>query len=136
MAEIDNVNARLTPLEDAFSSTLGAASRETQLRLLLLVVLVTVVRVLLGVTLSRRMLLQSAAFEDARLVAVEITDDEVELRGRDPDARHGARIRGPRSVPSVPPLYTLGRTGGARPGSGSHRGAGQWVARCSSSVSG
>ena len=32
--------------------------------------------------------------EDARLVAVEVTDDEVELRGRDPDARHGTSLWG------------------------------------------
>lgn len=63
LQQIDEINARLTPLEDAFSYTLGQASRETQLLLAIVALIAAASLVLLGIGLSRRRLRQSEAFE-------------------------------------------------------------------------
>jgi diguanylate cyclase (GGDEF)-like protein/PAS domain S-box-containing protein len=65
LTQIDEINARLTPLEDAFSYTLGQASREAQLALVIVTLTAAVSLVLLGIVLSRRMLRESEAFENA-----------------------------------------------------------------------
>jgi diguanylate cyclase (GGDEF)-like protein/PAS domain S-box-containing protein len=62
---IDEVNAVLTPLEDAFSYTLGQASRVAQRILVVVTLLAAIGMVLLGALLSRRMLRESEAFENA-----------------------------------------------------------------------
>ena len=65
LREVDEINARLTPLEDAFSYTLGQASREAQLVLVVVTLVAAGGLALLGIGLSRRMLRESEAFENA-----------------------------------------------------------------------
>ncbi len=65
LARIDDINANLTPLEDAFSSTLGHASRVAQWVLAVVTLFAAISLVLLGILLSRRMLRESEAFENA-----------------------------------------------------------------------
>jgi len=69
--EINAIDARLTPLEDAFSATLGEASRKTQLLLAGVTLLVAALLVLLGIFLSRRLLLRSTALENALRISDE-----------------------------------------------------------------
>jgi diguanylate cyclase (GGDEF)-like protein/PAS domain S-box-containing protein len=59
------VDARLTPEEDAFSSSLGEATRKTKLLLVIATVALAVTLVPLGILFSRRMLKHSEAFENA-----------------------------------------------------------------------
>ena len=65
LEEIRRINGDLTPLEDAFSLTLGQASRWTQAVLLSATLIAAVFLGLLGVILSRRMLRESEEFENA-----------------------------------------------------------------------
>jgi diguanylate cyclase (GGDEF)-like protein/PAS domain S-box-containing protein len=65
LERIDEINANLTPLEDAFSYTLGQASRVAQMVLVAVTLVAAVGLVLLGIALSRRMLRESDAFESA-----------------------------------------------------------------------
>jgi diguanylate cyclase (GGDEF)-like protein/PAS domain S-box-containing protein len=65
LERIDGINAALTPLEDAFSYTLGQASRVAQLALVVVTLIAAMSLVLLGIVLSRRMLSESDAFENA-----------------------------------------------------------------------
>ena len=69
--EINAINARLTPLEDAFSATLGEASRKTQLLLEGVTLVVASLLVLLGIFLSRRLLRRSTALENALRISDE-----------------------------------------------------------------
>jgi diguanylate cyclase (GGDEF)-like protein/PAS domain S-box-containing protein len=57
------VDAQLTPEEDAFSSSLGEATRATKLLLSLATVALTVTLLPLGILFSRRVLRKSEAFE-------------------------------------------------------------------------
>jgi diguanylate cyclase (GGDEF)-like protein/PAS domain S-box-containing protein len=63
LARIDDVNRRLTPLEEAFSYTLGDASRQTQGILVIALVVTALILVVAGAAMSRRMLHQSAELE-------------------------------------------------------------------------
>ena len=63
LARIDDVNRRMTPLEMAFSGTLGEASRWTQEILEVALVLVAAALGIGGIAISRRMLRTSAALE-------------------------------------------------------------------------
>ena len=74
LARIDEVNQRLTPLEVAFSSTLGEASRRTQEYLEVALVLAAVLLVFVGVAVSRRMLRTSDALESALQLSEERFD--------------------------------------------------------------
>lgn len=65
LERIDRINAQLTPLEEAFSSTLGEASRWTQLVLIYATLTAALTLVWIGTVLSRRMLRESEAFESA-----------------------------------------------------------------------
>ena len=69
--EINSINKRLTPLEDSFSSTLGEASRKSQLLLAAVTSVVATMLVLLGIFLSRRLLQRSTALETALRVSDE-----------------------------------------------------------------
>ena len=69
--EINAIDARLTPLEDAFSATLGEASRKTQWLLEGVTLVAATLLVLLGIFLSRRLLLRSTALEDALRISDE-----------------------------------------------------------------
>ncbi|MEP6942341.1 MAG: PAS domain-containing protein [Betaproteobacteria bacterium] len=71
LTQIDELNGRLTPLENAFSSTLGEASRVAQRVLMVVTMLAAVSLVLLGIALSRRMLRESDSFEAALRLAEE-----------------------------------------------------------------
>ncbi len=71
LGEINAINARLTPLEDAFSATLGEASRKTQLLLAAVTVFVATLLILLGIFLSRRLLQRSTELENALRVSEE-----------------------------------------------------------------
>jgi len=71
LEEINAINARLTPLEDAFSSTLGEASRKTQTLLQVGTLAAALLLVLLGIFLSRRMLQRSNALETALRISEE-----------------------------------------------------------------
>jgi diguanylate cyclase (GGDEF)-like protein/PAS domain S-box-containing protein len=59
------VDARLTPEEDAFSSSLGEATRKTELLLVIATVALAGTLVPLGILFSRRMLKRSEAFQTA-----------------------------------------------------------------------
>ena len=65
LGEIGRINGELTPLEDAFSFTLGEASRRTQVVLLAATSIGAALLVLLGAILSWRMLRESEEFEYA-----------------------------------------------------------------------
>jgi diguanylate cyclase (GGDEF)-like protein/PAS domain S-box-containing protein len=69
--EINAISARLTPLEDGFSSTLGEASRKTQLVLEAVTLVVAILLVMLGIFLSRRLLQRSTALENALRISDE-----------------------------------------------------------------
>jgi PAS domain S-box-containing protein len=71
LGEINAINARLTPLEDAFSATLGEASRKTQLLLGAVTVFVATLLILVGILLSRRLLERSTELENALRVSEE-----------------------------------------------------------------
>src|SRR5262249_39484148 len=59
------VDARLTPEEDAFSSSLGEATRKTELLLKIGTVALAATLVPLGILFSRRMLKRSETFQQA-----------------------------------------------------------------------
>jgi diguanylate cyclase (GGDEF)-like protein/PAS domain S-box-containing protein len=59
------VDARLTPEEDVFSSSLGEATRKTKLLLVVATIALAGTLVPLGILFSRRMLKHSEAFENA-----------------------------------------------------------------------
>ena len=65
LARISDVNARLTPLEDAFSYTLGEASRDTEVALLAATLVAAACLALIGIGMSRRMLRQREAIDSA-----------------------------------------------------------------------
>ena len=65
LGQIREIDARLTPLEEAFSATLGTASRATQRTLEWVMSVAAIALVLIGLFLSRRMLRQNEAFEEA-----------------------------------------------------------------------
>src|SRR4030095_4903711 len=74
LVRIDNANRRLTPLEVAFSSTLGEASRRTQEILEVALILAAGTLVIGGIALSRRMLRTSDALERALRISEERFD--------------------------------------------------------------
>jgi len=74
LTRIDDANRRLTPLEVAFSNTLGEASRRTQGILEVALILAAGALVVAGVALSRRMLRTSDALENALRVSEERFD--------------------------------------------------------------
>ena len=74
LTRIDDANRRLTPLEVAFSSTLGEASRRTQGILEVALILAAGALVVAGIALSRRMLRTSDALENALRVSEERFD--------------------------------------------------------------
>jgi PAS domain S-box-containing protein len=74
LARIDDANRRLTPLEVAFSSTLGDASRRAQIILEVALILAAGALVIAGIALSRRMLGTSDALEHALRVSEERFD--------------------------------------------------------------
>ena len=74
LARIDNANRRLTPLEVAFSRTLGEASRRTQEILEFALILAAGALMIAGIALSRRMLRTSDALERALQVSEERFD--------------------------------------------------------------
>ena len=69
--EIAAINARLTPLEDSFSSTLGEASRRTRMLLAVATLVAATLLVLLGIFLSHRLLQRSTALENALRISDE-----------------------------------------------------------------
>src|SRR4029453_9529869 len=74
LVRIDDANRRLTPLEVAFSSTLGEASRRTQEILEVALILAAGALVMGGIALSRRMLRTSDALEHALRISEERFD--------------------------------------------------------------
>ena len=71
LTRIHTANDQLTPLERAFSYTLGSVSRKAHLLLLIALFTVAATLVLLGIYLSRRMLQQNEAFEQALRLSEE-----------------------------------------------------------------
>jgi diguanylate cyclase (GGDEF)-like protein/PAS domain S-box-containing protein len=65
LGRIRDINDKLTPLEDAFTFTLGEATRWSKLVLLGLIVAVAATLIPIGILFSYRMVRNSAAFEDA-----------------------------------------------------------------------
>jgi diguanylate cyclase (GGDEF)-like protein/PAS domain S-box-containing protein len=61
LTEINSINLQLSPLEEAFSNTLGEVSRQANLLINLAVTLVTLLMLGMGVALSRRMVKQRVA---------------------------------------------------------------------------
>src|SRR5690349_19154342 len=59
------VDARLTPEEDAFSASLGEATRQTKLLLSIATIALAATLLPLGILFSRRMLKQGEAAQDA-----------------------------------------------------------------------
>ena len=62
---VNALNSQLTPFEDAFSSTLGEASRKAELILLTTMLLLSATLVALAIALSRRMSRRSDSAEEA-----------------------------------------------------------------------
>lgn len=71
LERIHVIDARLTPLTDAFSAALGEATRQTKLILLVATLTVATILVWVGILLSRRMLRHSEAFETALRLSEE-----------------------------------------------------------------
>ena len=71
LVRISEINSTLTPLEDAFSSTLGEASRDTEIALLGATLFAATCLALIGIAMSRRMLRQSEAIESAERFSEE-----------------------------------------------------------------
>jgi diguanylate cyclase (GGDEF)-like protein/PAS domain S-box-containing protein len=72
------INERLTPLEDAFSFSLGEASRKTQQLLLLAVICVGALVIVLAGYVSRHLLRKNAANqEQLREMAVQAAEEQV-----------------------------------------------------------
>lgn len=65
--QLDEIDDTLSPLEDAFSSTLAGAARKTSLVLLVLMFVVASVLLALAYLFSRRLLRQNAKFQRALL---------------------------------------------------------------------
>ncbi len=65
VAQVHQINARITPLSDQFSYTLGEANRALRWHLLVTIIVATIVLIPVGVFLSRRMLRRGEAFESA-----------------------------------------------------------------------
>ncbi|MES2580377.1 MAG: EAL domain-containing protein, partial [Pseudomonadota bacterium] len=59
--QINQINSELTPLEDAFSNALGDASRNAQILIVSFMIGITFVLMLIGVYLTRRLVLRDAA---------------------------------------------------------------------------
>ena len=68
---VSAVNARLTPLEDAFSSTLGEASRKIRMLLAAATLITATLLVLLGIFLTHRLLQRSTALQNALRISDE-----------------------------------------------------------------
>jgi diguanylate cyclase (GGDEF)-like protein/PAS domain S-box-containing protein len=71
LARISEINATLTPLEDAFSFTLGEASRDTEVALIAATLFGAACLALIGIAMSRRLLRQSEALESAERFSEE-----------------------------------------------------------------
>ncbi len=71
LARISEINAQLTPLEDAFSFTLGEASRATEIALFGATLAAAMCLALIGIAMSRRMLRQREAIESAERFSEE-----------------------------------------------------------------
>ena len=67
LQRLDEIDHALTPLEDAFSSTLAGVARKTRVALLVLMCVVVSVLLLVAYGFSRRLLLQNASFQRALL---------------------------------------------------------------------
>ena len=65
IAQVHQFNARITPLSDQFSYTLGEANRALRRQLLMAIIAATILLLPAGIFLSRRMLRRSEAFESA-----------------------------------------------------------------------
>lgn len=65
IAQVHQFNARITPLSDQFSYTLGEANRALRRQLLMAIIVATILLLPAGIFLSRRMLRRSEAFESA-----------------------------------------------------------------------
>ncbi len=63
LEEVNAISAKLTPLEEAFSMTLGEVSRQVQWLIVLSMSLITALLLGLGIMSSRRMVQQSATME-------------------------------------------------------------------------
>lgn len=74
LQQIDEIDNALTPLEDAFSSTLAGAARKISVVLLVLMFAVASVLLAVAYLFSRRLVLQNADFQSALL------DSETQLR--------------------------------------------------------
>lgn len=73
--QLDEIDETLSPLEDAFSSTLAGAARKTSLMLLVLMFAVASVLLLVAYLFSRRLLRQNAQFQRT------LFDSATQLRG-------------------------------------------------------
>jgi len=71
LTEIDRLNRLLTPLEDEFSFTLGEASRLTRSVLILVTTIASLLMLGIAMVLTRRILAQRTAFEDALRISEE-----------------------------------------------------------------
>ncbi|QBB70785.1 diguanylate cyclase [Pseudolysobacter antarcticus] len=71
LAEIQRINAEVTPLATAFSDTLGEASRLTQQGLKIFLTMSALLLVVAGIYLSRRMQRRNDAFEQALRLSEE-----------------------------------------------------------------
>ena len=65
IARVHDINARITPLSDQFSYTLGEANRALRRQLLMAIIAATILLIPAGVYLSHRMLRRGEAFESA-----------------------------------------------------------------------
>ncbi len=71
VAQLYEINTRITPLSGEFSYTLGEANRALRRQLMMAIVIASIVLIPVGVVLSHRMLRRSQAFERALRVSEE-----------------------------------------------------------------
>ena len=62
IGEINQLSTQLSPLEDAFSRSIGEASRQAQLLISVFMLLVTIILMALGILFSRRLVLKNVAY--------------------------------------------------------------------------
>ncbi|MGQ0442610.1 MAG: bifunctional diguanylate cyclase/phosphodiesterase [Methylophilaceae bacterium] len=69
--QINDINLQLTPLEDAFSSSIGEASVKAQALIILFMLIVTMILMTLGILSSRKLVLRDAAYLSTILTSEE-----------------------------------------------------------------
>lgn len=71
IAQVNQINVQLRPIEDAFSNALGEASRKAQVLIVTFMIVFTVVLMAIGILLTRRIVLKDMRLLDAIRISEE-----------------------------------------------------------------